>query len=200
MGTGAVVGGSRPQDATGEITRALAAAHRGAPGAREWLWRLVYVQLRKMASRYQVRADDVLHQATDVVHAVFQALARQHSSEFRCRQQFFGFAAIVMRRVAVSWARAASRGGRMANGTAGEEPVFPTPDLVDLVALDEALTALAQLNPRCAKVVELRYFCGLESAMVAAELGTSTRTVEGDWQLARAWLRARLAPRDEASR
>jgi len=67
------------------------------------------------------------------------------------------------------------------------------PDEVDLLALEEALAVLHELKPRCARVVELRCFAGLDVLTTARELGVSERTVEGDWKLARAWLRTRLA-------
>jgi RNA polymerase sigma factor (TIGR02999 family) len=177
----------------GDITRALAAAYRDEPGAHEQLWSVVYGQLRELAGRLRLPQRDLLHQTTDVVHEVFDAMRRQRAA-LTSRERFFGFAALAMRRVVVNWARKAIREGQHCGGSSSEPRAEHELTAEELVQLDEALSGLASLNPRCARVVELRYFCGLDSASIAAQLGVSARTVEADWTLARAWLRARLYP------
>jgi RNA polymerase sigma factor (TIGR02999 family) len=130
-------------------------------------------------------------QATALVHEVYLRLVDVTKVEWNARAQFFAMAAHMMRRILVDAARA--RGSQKRGGTApkmnlDEAAVLsPAPDRT-IVALDEALTAFAQVAPRQAKVVELRYFGGLTEEETVAVMKLSPRTVRRDWHLAKAWL------------
>jgi RNA polymerase sigma factor (TIGR02999 family) len=168
---------------------------------------LVYDELRRQAARF-LRAQAPGHtlQPTALVHEVYLRLVDQPTVEWEGRTHFFGVAARAMRSVLVDHARArhaAKRGGRaravtlgaahgIAGGTADAE--------VDVLALDEALTRLAALDPRQTQVVELRYFGGLSIEETAHVLGVSGATVERDWKTARLWLRRELSADAKISR
>jgi RNA polymerase sigma factor (TIGR02999 family) len=161
---------------------------------------LVYGELRRQAARHLgAQAPGHTLQPTALVHEVYLRLVDQPTVEWEGRAHFFGVAAKAMRSVLVDYARArhaAKRGGRaraitlgaaqgVARGTADAE--------VDVLALDEALSGLAALDPRQAQVVELRYFGGLSIEETAHVLGVSGATVERDWKTARLWLRRELS-------
>jgi RNA polymerase sigma factor (TIGR02999 family) len=170
---------------------------RGAPADASELFPLVYEELRSLAGRYFVRQPAQTIQPTSLVHEAFLRLADPGSSggRFRDREHFCAVAATAMRQILVDRARrrsAQKRGGEarpvtLVSGLASA----PGPDL-DVIDLDRALTELAAVDPRRARVVELRYFGGLTTEEIARQLGRSTRTVELDWRGARAWLIARL--------
>jgi len=176
-----------------EITHLLKAWSGGDdPAALERLAAQVYPELRIMARRYMKneRVGNSL-QATAVVHEVYLRLIDVANVEWRERAQFFAMAAQMMRRILVDAARARGslkRGGVARKVNIDETALLsPSPDR-SIVALDEALTAFAQLAPRQAKVVELRYFGGLTEEEIVLALDISPRTVRRDWDLAKAWL------------
>ncbi len=189
-------------DPKSDVTGILAELSRGAtePGnAPEQLLPLVYDELRRLARSYlqRERADHTL-QATDLVHEAYEHLADRSRVDWRGRAHFFAAAAQAMRRVLVDHARdrgALKRGGGQQRvtleGLAGS-PGGSDLDLVELVALDWALTQLAALDAREAQVVELRYFGGLTTMEIARFLSVSERTVEYDWIHARAWLQKEI--------
>ncbi len=189
-----------------EIASALAILRRGAPEGMEQLIPLVYAQLRRMA-HHQLAAEAAGHtlSTTALVHEAYLRLADQGPTAWADRTQFFALAARAMRRVLVDYARrrhAARRGGP------GQRPVSlehaeagPDADALslaargeELLALDEALERLAAVDPRAARVVECRFFGGLSESETADTLGVSTRTVAGDWLMARGWLYRALGP------
>ena len=152
----------------------------------------VYPELRRMARRYMKdEAQGNSLQATALVHEVYLRLVDVNNVEWRGRAQFFAIAAQMMRRVLVDAAR--THGSRRRDGAPAKvnlddsAVLSPSPDR-SILAVDEALTALSQLAPRQAKVVELRYFGGLTEEEIVAVLEISPRTVRRDWNLARAWL------------
>jgi RNA polymerase sigma factor (TIGR02999 family) len=179
-----------------EITMLLKAWSGGDSSALARLAEQVYPQLRLMARRYikNERAGNTL-QATALVHEVYFRLVDVTRVEWRERAQFFAMAAQMMRRILVNSAkaRAAQKRGGMASRVNIEETAIlvPGPDR-SILAVDEALTAFAQLAPRQAKVVELRYFGGLTEEEIVAALNISPRTVRRDWQFAKAWLSREL--------
>jgi RNA polymerase sigma-70 factor (ECF subfamily) len=157
---------------------------------------LVYAELRRTAARYlrRERSGHTL-QPTALVHEAYVRLIDQRDVQWQNRAHFLGFAAQVMRHILVDHARAHSagkRGGGAARVTLSEALVVPEERDVDLVALDDALTALAALNAQQARAVELRYFGGLSIEEAAEVLGVSTATVRRDWTVARAWLRREM--------
>jgi len=179
-----------------EVTRLLIAWRRGEPAALDELIPLVYDELRRIAAHYlrQERRGHTL-QTSALVNEAFLRLIGQ-TVDWRNRAQFFGIAARLMRQILVDHARhhgRAKRGGGQIQVALDEAlDVAKTRD-ADLVALDEALTALAQFDPQQSRVVELRYFGGLTIAETAEVLGVSDSTVEREWNLARAWLLRELS-------
>jgi RNA polymerase sigma factor (TIGR02999 family) len=137
----------------------------------------------------------VLLQPTALVHEAFLRLVEYETADFKSRTHFCAVAAAAMRHVLIDHARGAGRakrGGDWQRITLSGAEELSSSDEVDLLTLDDALTELGKLDPRAARVVELRFFGGLTEAQVGAELGVSERTVRNDWSMARAWLRTRL--------
>lgn len=181
----------RPPD-EGAATQLLRAWRAGDRRALDQMLPLVYDELHRLAAGYlsRERADHTL-QPTALVHEAYLRLISQRDVDWRNRAQFLGVAAGMMRRILVNHARdrvAAKRGGpkeQVSLSLVGA--VSGVPD-VDLIALEEALDRLTVLDPRKARVVELRFFGGLTTEEIAEVLDTSRPTVERDWSFARAWL------------
>jgi RNA polymerase sigma factor (TIGR02999 family) len=166
-----------------------------APGS-ETLFPLLYAELRRLARRYlgHERPGHTL-QATALVHEVYLRLVPQADATWEDRGKFVGIAATVMRRILVEHARSRRRLKR--GGDAERLPLDHDVAAVDADAerwedLDRALDRLAALDPRQARVVELRYFGGMTVDEAARVLGVSEKTVKRDWSIARAWLRREL--------
>jgi RNA polymerase sigma factor (TIGR02999 family) len=183
---------------THTVTDLLQAWASGDQAALDQLLPLVYNELRRQARRY-MRAQPAGHtlQTTGLVHEAYLRLVGQSSVEWKGRGHFFGVAAKAMRSILVDHARArgaAKRGGPVHAITLdeGEGIAGPQPS-VDVLALDEALGRLAELDPRKSELVELRYFGGLGIDEAAAVLGVSPATVKREWVTARAWLRRELS-------
>jgi len=179
-----------------QVTRLLQAWSEGEAGALDRLTPLVYQELHRLARRYmaQERAGHTL-QTTALVNEAYLELVDSVHADWQNRAHFFAVCAHVMRRILVDWARSrqvAKRGG----GTRliGLEEALVVADEPDpgLVALDDALQALAELDPRKARVVELRFFGGLTNLETAAVLTISEETVQRDWTFAKSWLRREL--------
>lgn len=176
--------------AAGEITRLLRAWRGGSDAARERLVEVVYADLRQMAGSY-LRGERRGHtlDATSLVHEAFLRLVPQTRVDWRDRAHFFGVASTCMRRVLVDRARARAASKRDAAGYAlTDAPFGAAASREQLLDLDRALDLLAALHPRLARVVEMRFFAGLELTEIAAVLGVSERTLKRDWAFARAWL------------
>ena len=164
----------------------------GDEAALDRLAERVYPELRLMARRYMKHSDpgNTL-QATALVHEVYLRLVDVTRVELRQRAQFFAMAAQIMRRILVDAARgrgALKRGGNVLKVNLDESAVLSRAPQPAILSLDEALTAFAQVAPRQAKVVELRYFGGLTEEEIVAALKISPRTVRRDWDLAKGWL------------
>ena len=181
----------RPEDATAREATASDAARLNA------LFPLVYEELRRLALGYLgAERDDHTLQPTALVHEAYFRLAGQRNVDWGNRAQFVGVAASMMRRILVNHARdrrAQKRGGGATRIALDETVGFFEARDVDLVALDDALVALAVVDPRGSRVVELRFFGGLGVEETAELLGVSPATVKRDWGVARAWLRRELA-------
>lgn len=179
------------------VSQLLQAWGGGDATAFDRLVPLVYEELRKQARRY-LRRERPGHtlQTTGLVHEAYLRLVDQRQANWQNSAQFFGVAAQMMRRVLIDHARskqAAKRGGSGIQVTL-EDATAPAEERgMDLLALDEALSRLAALDPQQAKVVELRYFTGLGIEETAEVLGISPATVKREWAMARAWLRRELA-------
>ncbi len=188
--------GSATNPDPGSITRLLLSWSGGRQSALDELVPLVYRELRRLAAAYlrRERLDHTL-QATALVHEAYLRLVDQSIADCHTRARFFGIAANVMRQILVNHAerhKAAKRGG--GNKVALDEAMaLPDgSDAVDVVALDRALTKLAQLDERQCRIVEMRFFCGLPEQEIAEVLGVSVRTVKRDWMSAKAWLHGEI--------
>ena len=181
---------------TAEITNLLKAWGSGDEAALARLTEHVYPELRLMARRYMKNeAQGNSLQVTALIHEVYLRLVDVTNVEWQARAQFFAIAAQMMRRILVDAARthgSRRHGGAPARVNLDDSAVLsPAPDRA-ILAVDEALTALSQVAPRQAKVVELRYFGGLTEEEIVAALDISPRTVRRDWNLAKAWLSREL--------
>lgn len=190
-----------PPGGAHEITELLRAWGAGDAEACEALARLVYAELRRQARR-ALRREEEGHtlQPTALVHEAWLRLDGQLHARWQSRSQFFAVAARMMRRVLVDHARtrhALKRGGSAAQVTLETmEDQLAAPDTVldsvDLLALDDALHRLGEIDPQKARLVELRYFAGLSIPEAAEALGVSAATVGREWAVARIWLRREL--------
>ncbi len=182
----------------GETTRLLAEVKRGNKDALGKLMPLVYTELRHLAGHY-LRAERIGHtlQPTALVHEAYLRLVGQDRADWQNRAHFMGVAAQLMRRILVDYARrrlAGKRGGIAVKvDLDGVDLGAGTPKLEEILAVDEALRRLSELDPQQGRVVELRYFAGLTVEETGEALGISTRTVKRDWAVAEAWLRCELS-------
>jgi RNA polymerase sigma-70 factor, ECF subfamily len=178
--------------ATSEVTRLLKGWSEGDREAFDRLLPLVYHELKRMADRYlsRERSDHTL-QATALVHEAYLKLIDQRSVRWQNRAHFFGIAAQAMRRILVDHARdrrADKRGGGGIKLSLDDELDLSDRRSGELIALDDALTALAELDAQKSRIVELRFFGGLSIEETAEVLGIGTATVIRQWRLAKAWL------------
>lgn len=174
------------------VTQMLIDWREGNEEVLKELLTLVYDELRQLADRYlrRERPDHTL-QATALVHEAYLQLVGQRQVQWQNRAHFIGLAAQLMRRILVEHARrhqAAKRGGADAKLTLDESLGFSLQRDVDLVMLDDALTALAELDAQQSHIVELRFFGGLTVEETAEALGMSPRSVYREWHMAKAWL------------
>lgn len=181
-----------------DVTVLLQAAAKGELEASDRLFSVIYNELHRIASAYmnQERAGHTL-QPTALVHEAYLKLLgpAADAGRFENRRHFIAAAAVAMRRILINHARA-----KKAEKRGGGRPVLALDEVaaafegrsIDLIALDEALTRLAALDPEQARLVELRFFGGMSFDQCAEVLGVSPRTVHYEWSHARAWLRAEL--------
>lgn len=185
-----------------EVTRILSAIEQGDPQAAEQLLPLVYDELRRLATEKmaQEKPGQTL-QATALVHEAYVRLVDvEKAQQWDSRGHFFAAAAEAMRRILVEHARKKTRLKRGCNPhrieiDAIDITVSASPE--HLLAMDEAIEALATLDPAAAGVVKLRYFAGLSVEQAAAALGMSTKTAYRHWSYARAWLHNELLVRGD---
>jgi RNA polymerase sigma factor (TIGR02999 family) len=178
--------------ALSHVTTLLGELRRGNEKARDELVTLVYPELRRIAARY-LRHERPGHtlRATGLVHEVYMRLFGAEGAHWENRAHFFGAVARDMRHLLVDYARA-----RNAKKRPDRRVLISLSDVnasadardEDLVALDEALSRLEQIDARAAKVVELRFFAGLSERETAEALGISISTLKRDWNFAKAWL------------
>jgi len=184
-----------------EVEALLARAAAGDERAMADLMPLVYDELRRIAGRYMRRErPGQTIQATALVHEAYLRLLRDRAKDWHTRAHFVGIAANAMRQILVERARArgaAKRGGGRERVTVDEGALAGPSAPVDVEALDEALERLAALDPRQARIVELRFFGGLTVEEAADVVGISPATLKRDWTVARAWLKREL---DESNR
>jgi RNA polymerase sigma factor (TIGR02999 family) len=182
-----------------QVTQILAAASRGDEHAAQKLFPMVYDELRSLAERYlkEQRPGHTL-QPTALVHEAYLKLIGIEDASWTDRGHFFCVAAVSMRHILVNHAKSKKRQKRGGGAAVRERiPLDEAAALIeeraiDLIALDEALTRLAAIDPQQSRIVELRFFGGLSAEETAKVLGISLRTVHRDWSTARLWLRAEV--------
>ena len=182
-------------DPAAEITQVLDALQRGEERASEKLLPLIYDELRRRAGQLMAaeRKDHTL-QRTALVHEAYLRLVRPGAT-FQNRLHFFNAAALAMRRILIDHANARAarkRGGGAKEMSLDELDVPEAQPTIDIISLDEALNALAEVAPRQAQVVNLRFFAGLKDLEIAELLGVTDKTIRRDWAAARLWLYDRM--------
>ena len=192
---------SKPQSS--QVTALLSALRSGDAGAREELVTLVYPELRRVASHYmrQERPGHTLR-TTGLVNEVYLRLFGAAQSDWQNRAHFFAAIAREMRHILVDYARARNAkkrpDGHVVVSLNDVDAAAPERES-DLVALDEALSRLEQIDPRASRVVELRFFTGLTERETAEAMDISTSTLKRDWNFAKAWLFDQLEPGGSAN-
>jgi RNA polymerase sigma factor (TIGR02999 family) len=180
------------------VTRLLVDWQNGDEASLGRLMPLVYAELRAIAGRYLSReSPGHTLQSTALVHEAYLKLVGQHHVRWQNRAHFFGIAAQMMRRILVDHARhqhRLKRGGTTPTLSLDESVAVAAPEApVDILAVDEALTALSAIDPQGARIVELRFFSGLTIEETAEVLAISSGTVKREWSTARAWLYREIA-------
>ena len=186
-----------------DVTRLLRAWSEGDQGALDQLMPVVYDELHRLARHYMAdeRPEHTL-QPTALVNEAYLRLANAGHADFQGRAHFFAISARVMRRILVDWARV-----RSAQKRGGDVPVLELRENLaldgsgkpwgasshDLVAIDNALEALAKLDPRKSEIVELRFFGGLSLKETAQVLKVSEETIRKDWNITKSWLKRELS-------
>ena len=179
------------------ITELLVGYSCGDKEALDKLMPMVYDELRRQAARY-LRRENVGHtlQTTALIHEAYVRLVDQRNVKWQNRAHFFGIAAQMMRRILVDHARTkkrAKRGGSDIKVSLADATIPVREQDLDVVALDEALNRLAELDEQQSRIVELRFFSGLTVEETAEVMGISPATVKRDWSMAKAWLHRELS-------
>ena len=184
------------------VTHLLRAWSAGNKAALEQLIPLVNSELHRLAAHYMhQQPPDHLLQTTALVNEAWLRLMNWRNVSWQDRAHFFGLAATLMRQILVDEARrrqANKHGGKALHVTLGAADDMPWEQSPELIALDDALTSLAQLDPRRGRLVELRFFGGLSVEETAEVLHVSPRTIAREWRLAQAWLYKELTERSAA--
>jgi RNA polymerase sigma factor (TIGR02999 family) len=189
---------------TQQVTKLLQAWGRGQDSALDELLPIVHQELRRLARRYMMgeRASHTL-QTTALVNEAYLRLVNSRRVRWQDRAHFFAISAQLMRRILVDSARAyrsKKRGADVSKVILDEALIGPQEKGQDLVALDDALKLLAEVDARKSQVVELRFFGGLSVDEAALVLKVSPDTVLRDWRLAKAWLKREISKRDPMKR
>jgi len=179
-----------------DVTQLLVAWGDGDAAALDELMPLVYEELRRLAQQYmsRERADHTL-QTSALVNEAYLRLIDQKDVHWQNRAHFFGIAAQMMRRILVDYARQrryAKRGGDARQVPLDEAMIVSEERTAEVVALDDALKSLAEIDPRKSQIVEMRFFGGLSIEETAEVLKVSPGTIMREWTLAKAWLRREM--------
>ena len=176
----------------GEITVLIRAASQGEEGAADRLYERLYADLRRLArARLRAGGRDAILDTSVVVHEAYVRLVRAGGVRATDRQQFLAYAARAIRSVVVDFVRernAERRGGGAKVASLSEGALIAGRDDHEVLRVHDALDRLGQLDAALARLVEMRYFAGFEVSEIASVLGVSERTVERQWQKARAFL------------
>jgi RNA polymerase sigma factor (TIGR02999 family) len=187
------------QTSTDGITKLLQGWRGGDRAALDALVPVVYKELHRLAhcELRKERPDHTL-QSTALVHEAYFRLVGQSLPQWESRTHFFAIAAQLMRQILVDYARrhrASKRGSGVCMLTLDDAVLLPQRKDVDVVAIDDALNALAEIDPRQSRIVELRFFAGLSLQEISEVMGIATATVQRDWTAARAWLHREISRR-----
>ena len=185
-----------------DVTELLVDWGKGDKRVLDQLMPLVYNELHRIASRY-LRRERQGHtlQTTALINEAYLRIVDQKNVNWQNRAHFFGVAAQMMRRILVDHARShlyAKRGGGAPKLTLDEAIATPQERDLELVALDDALTTLAEIDPQQGRIIELRFFGGLTIEETAEALSISPATVKRDWNMAKAWLYGEISKRSPA--
>ena len=190
-------------DARADVTALLGQLRAGKQDVADHLIPLIYDELRRIAGA-QMRRERAGHtlQATALVHEAYMRLAGEQEIQWQNRAHFFAIAARAMRQVLLDYARqrlAGKRGGEGAQKVEIDvELLLGANRIEEIVALDEVVTRLSELDPQQGRLVELRFFAGLNVEETAEVMGISESTVKREWRLAKAWLHRALATAESA--
>lgn len=183
-------------DPNADITLLLRAAASGRREHVDLLMNAIYEDMRRLANVHlQAERSDHTLQPTALVHEAYLKLINQHSAQWSDRIHFFAVASQIIRRILIDHARerkALKRGGSAGRFSLTDRDIAAPLRDEELLALDEALAELAEIDPRQARIVELRYFGGCTVEETAELLGVGPRTIDRDWQAAKAWLYCRM--------
>ncbi|QDT05935.1 RNA polymerase sigma factor [Rubripirellula lacrimiformis] len=184
------------------ITDLLTKSTKGESGGTDQLFSLMYEDLCRLAGRF-LQNEPLRHRlsSSSLVHQAYVRMVDQSRINWQGKTHFFAIGATVMRRILVDHARkvrSLKRGGGWERRQLTDEVTFKLNDDDDVVALDELLKTLADLNPRQAKIVELRFFGGMTMREISTEMNLGLRTVEKEWAMSRAWMRRELRSGDIA--
>lgn len=182
------------------ITEILSRSSDGEPVDTDKLFSLMYPDLCRLAGRF-LQNEPMRHRlsSSSLVHQAYVRMVDQSRIDWQGKTHFFAIGATVMRRILVDHARkvrSLKRGGGWERRQLTDEVTFQLSKDDDVVALDDLLKTLAQLNPRQAKIVELRFFGGMTMREIATEMNLGLRTVEKEWAMSRAWMRRELRKDD----
>lgn len=180
-----------------QITLLLIDWSKGDEHALEQLMPLVYDELRRMAKNY-MRGQPAGHtfQTTELIHEAYLKLARQDDQNWKNRAHFFGVAAKAMRHILVDYARSKhriKRGGQQERVSLVDDMAVTSGQSEEIVALDDALNRLAEMDERKSRVVEMKFFGGLKIEEIAEVLKISPETVKRDWSFSKTWLLRELS-------
>ncbi len=178
------------------ITELLSQSSEGKPLETDKLFSLMYEDLRRLAGRF-LQNEPMRNRlsSSSLVHQAYVRMVDQSRINWQGKTHFFAIGATVMRRILVDHARkvrSLKRGGGWERRQLTDDVTFQLSHDSDVVALDDLLKLLADLNPRQAKIVELRFFGGMTMREIATEMNLGLRTVEKEWAMARAWMRREL--------
>lgn len=178
------------------VTDLISRSQDGGEGETDRLFTVMYDDLRRLAGRF-LQNEPLRHRlsSSSLVHQAYMRMVDHSRINWQGKTHFFAIGATVMRRILVDHARkvqSLKRGGGWERRQLHDDVTFELNRDEDVVALDELLEQLAVLNPRQAKIVELRFFGGMTMREIAAEMKLGLRTVEKEWAMSRAWMRREL--------
>jgi RNA polymerase sigma factor (TIGR02999 family) len=182
----------------GQLERLIESAEQGDAASREELFSVLYDELHRLAQRELRRGAALTISPTTLLHETYLKLSGRDSVRFPDQARFLAYAARCMRRLIIDYARsrgAQKRGAGFEITSLPTEESAPAGDDADLEGIGEALSAIGEIEPRLAQVVDLKFFCGFSFAEIAGVLGISERTAHRDWDKARILLQRHLADR-----